>query len=230
MTGTRNEAVRNAWLERAIKAIPAGCRILDAGAGEQRHKVLCDHLVYVAQDFGQYDGDGDHTGLQTGSWDQSALDIVGDITDIAEPDASFDAILCTEVLEHLPDPISAIREFSRLLRKDGILILTAPFSSLSHFSPYHYYTGFNKSFYEVHLAANNFRILELNANGNFFEYLAQELRRITSISGKYSNDSPTRIERYFLRVILKMLGRFSSKDHGSSELLCYGYHVLGKKQ
>lgn len=32
--GTHNESVRTAWLEQALKQIPAGSRILDAGAGE----------------------------------------------------------------------------------------------------------------------------------------------------------------------------------------------------
>ena len=39
--------------------IPRGYKILDAGAGELRFKPDCDHLQYVAQDFGQYEGTGD---------------------------------------------------------------------------------------------------------------------------------------------------------------------------
>src|SRR5882762_10617161 len=76
--GNRNESARVAWLEETLKQIPAGARILDAGAGERRFETLCAHLDYVAQDFGQYDGKGDQVGLQTGSWHQSNLDIVSD--------------------------------------------------------------------------------------------------------------------------------------------------------
>src|SRR6478752_1855919 len=71
--GTHNESTRIAWLEQALKQIPAGARILDAGAGEQLFKDLCAHLNYVAQDFGQYDGKGDQLGLQMGAWDQTKL-------------------------------------------------------------------------------------------------------------------------------------------------------------
>ncbi|MRR34854.1 class I SAM-dependent methyltransferase, partial [bacterium] len=121
--GTRNEDARTSWIEKTLTAMPEGLRILDAGAGERRYEKFCSHLSYVAQDFGRYDGTGDGRGLQQGTWDQSRLDIVSDIADIPEPDASFDAILCTEVFEHLPDPLSAIREFRRLLKPDGLLIL-----------------------------------------------------------------------------------------------------------
>src|SRR5262245_62187810 len=97
--GTHNERTRVAWIERTLKRIPAGARILDAGAGQRQFKRFCGHLQYVAQDFAQYDGRGDGLGLQTGAWDQAGLDIVSDITSIPEPDRSFDAIMCTEVFE-----------------------------------------------------------------------------------------------------------------------------------
>ena len=115
----------------------------------------------MSQDFAQYDGKGDGMGMHKGGWDQSNLDIISDITAIPEPDASFDAIMCVEVFEHLPEPIKAIQEFARLLKPGGLLILTAPFCSLTHLAPYHFYTGFNRYFYEKHLPANGFRIIEL---------------------------------------------------------------------
>ena len=126
--------------------MPAGSRILDAGAGELRYKPLCSHLEYVSQDFAQYNGQGDGVGLQMGNWDQTHLDIVCDITQIPEPDQSFDVIMCIEVFEHLPDPLAALREFNRLLKSGGWLIITAPFNSLTHFAPYHFYTGLTNIF------------------------------------------------------------------------------------
>lgn len=228
--GTSNESNRTAWVEKVLKQVPAGSRILDAGAGEQRFKKFCSHLDYVAQDFGKYDGIGDNAGLQTRSWDQTNLDIVSDITAIPEPDASFDAVMCTEVLEHLPDPLQAIKEFSRLLRKGGALIITSPFCSLTHFAPYHFSTGFNRYFFRSHLTNNNFEILEMEANGNYFEYLGQEIRRIPAVAEKYAGKQPTRLERIAIDFILQLLDRLSKNNRGSEELLCFGYHVLAKKK
>lgn len=229
MVGTKNEAVRKEWLEKTLKLIPSGLRLLDAGAGELANKKFCKHLDYVSQDFCQYDGIGDSKGLQHGSWDTKKIDIVGDIADIAEDDESFDIILCTEVLEHLPDPIKALEEFQRLIKKGGILILTAPFCSLTHFAPYHYSTGFNRYFYEYHLGHLGFKIEEVTTNGNFFEYLGQEVRRIPSMADKYASQKASRIERLAMRIILRMLKRFSSNDSTSDEVLCFGYHVIAKK-
>ena len=127
--GTNHVPARAAWIAQTLRNIPSGQRILDAGAGELQFKKHCNHLKYVAQDFAQYDGRGDGRGLTTGSWDQSRLDIVSDIASIPEPDESFDAIMCIEVFEHLPNPVLAIQEFARLLRPGGQLIITAPLAT-----------------------------------------------------------------------------------------------------
>lgn len=231
--GINNEIDRKVWLEKALKKIPNGSRILDAGAGELKYKKYCSHLKYVSQDFGRYDGQGDKAGLQTKTWDNSKLDIISDITAIPEKDSSFDAIMCVEVFEHLPNPIKAIEEFNRLLKKDGQLIITAPFASLTHFAPYHFSSGYNKYFYEYHLKEKGFEIIEIDRNGSYFEYLAQELRRIPYVKKKYSKES-SRIYLFAYNLLamamLKILDIFNKNDEGSSELLCFGYHIVAKKK
>ena len=52
-----------------------------------------------------------------------------DITDIQHPDESFDVIYCSHVLEHVPDDRQAIREFHRVLRKDGWAMLLVPITA-----------------------------------------------------------------------------------------------------
>ncbi len=169
-----------------LSKLSEGSRILDAGAGEQQYRSYCSHLRYVSQDFNEYKGTGNKEGLQTGTWNISKTDIISDVNSIPEPDSSFDAILCTEVLEHIPEPISALNKFHRLLRTGAQLIITAPFCSLTHFAPYHYHSGFNKYFYEHHLSKIGFTITEITPNGDYSEYVAQELRRIVAYYGKAS--------------------------------------------
>jgi len=228
--GTLNEANRIVWVEKTLKKIPKGSKILDAGAGQQQFKRFCSHLKYVSQDFAKYDGKGDKRGLQTKVWNNSNLDIVSDITSIPRPNKSFDAILCTEVFKHLPDPISALKEFSRIIKKGGYLIITAPFCSLTHFSPYHFYSGFNRYFYKTHLPKFGFKIIEIKANGNFFEYLAQEIRRIPEVKKMYVSSFKKNIfETTVYKIALYFLDKWSKKDKGSDELLCFGYHVFARK-
>jgi len=227
--GTTNESERVKWIEETLKKIPAGLTILDAGAGESQFKKFCDHLKYIAQDFGQYSGEG-NVGLQTGTWDNTKLDIVSDILSIPLPDHSVDAIMCTEVLEHIPDPLGAIKEFSRLVKPGGYLLITAPFASITHFAPYHFASGLSRFFYEKNLAENGFKITDLQLNGNFFEFVAQENRRIKSIAKKYAGKNLNIFQKIIIHLNLRILQNLSKKDNGSSELLCYGIHVFARKK
>ncbi len=227
--GTSNEANRIAWVKKTLKKIPKGKKILDAGAGEQQFKKFCSHLKYVSQDFAKYDGLGNNKGLQTKKWNNSNLDIISDITSIPVKDNSFDAVMCTEVFEHLPEPIAALQEFKRVLKKEGYLIITAPFCSLTHFSPYHFYTGFNHYFYEIHLKKLGFKILEIKPNGNYFEYLAQEIGRISEVCKMYTKQKENVFQSFAKTTLLKSLENLSENDKGSAELLNFGYHVFAKK-
>lgn len=228
--GKFNEAARNAWIERVLKELPPGSRILDAGAGEQPYRRFCAHLRYVAQDFARYDPMANTTGLQKGSWDYGCLDIISDVTAIPVASGSFDAILCTEVLEHISSPVLAIKEFARLLRLGGQLILTAPFCSLTHFAPFHFNTGFNRYFYEEHLPEFGFEILELSPNGNYFEFMAQELRRLPEVAARYSRIRMRFWNRALIQLLLFFLQRCSRRDKGSAELLAFGYHLRAVKR
>ncbi|MBK9022399.1 MAG: hypothetical protein IPL69_00025 [Saprospiraceae bacterium] len=91
--GRSNLANREKWLEEILRKIPKGLTILDAGAGELRYKKFCSHLNYVSQDFGEYNGNGDGFGMQTGVWDQTRIDILCDIINIPVMDNSYDAIM-----------------------------------------------------------------------------------------------------------------------------------------
>ena len=184
----------------------------------------------MSQDIAQYTGIEESGGLHTGKVDYSQLDIVSDIIDIPLEDESLDAILCVEVIEHVEDPMLVFKELSRLLKKGGKLILTAPFNSMTHYAPYHYSTGFSKYYYETNLPKFGFEILEITANGNYFEYSAQEIRRLNEVSRKYSNAKHISPLFYLSRFyILNFLKRQNKKDTNSQEFLCFGFNLVAEK-
>ena len=227
MFGADNERHRERWVKAQLATLPSGWRILDAGAGTQPFRQDCSHLRYVAQDFGQYDGAGNGAGLHVDGFRYGPLDHVCDICAIPEPDGAFDAILCTEVLEHLADPVLAIREFARLLRPGGRLILTAPFASLTHFAPHHYATGFNVYWYRKHLGDSGLDIETCTANGSWNSFVAQELLRL-GWGTVPDLPRPGLLTRIASRIVRRFLHRHDSPR--ASELGCFGYHVVGVKR
>ncbi|HET8581144.1 MAG TPA: class I SAM-dependent methyltransferase [Candidatus Paceibacterota bacterium] len=67
------------------------------------------------------------------------VDIVGDAHDLPFEDATFECIVCTEVLEHLHTPERALSEMRRVLKENGRIILTTRFVFPIHDAPGDYY-------------------------------------------------------------------------------------------
>ena len=66
---------------------------------------------------------------------QSGATYIADLchrNDALIPDASFDWIVCTEVLEHVYNPFAAVREINRLLKPGGLVFITTPFNFRIH--------------------------------------------------------------------------------------------------
>lgn len=215
---------RDAFIRAELARLPAGSLLLDAGAGSQRYRRHCAHLRYKAQDFGQYDRDAkagfsDASGGPAG-YGYGPLDYTGDIWRIEERDATFDAILCAEVLEHVPYPIESIRELSRLLKPGGTLILTAPSNSLRHMDPYFFYAGFSDRFFERVLPEQGLAIELLEAVGDYYKWLLVEMART---GHSHSVFAKLMLAPAFLYYLLKR------PTERSTNTLCIGYHVRARK-
>jgi hypothetical protein len=66
--------------------------------------------------------------------DSTGPDVVADITKFNSHilDESYDALMCTEVLEHVVDPFAAIRELRRIVKTGGYIIFTTPLNARIH--------------------------------------------------------------------------------------------------
>lgn len=167
---------RDRWVAKQAAMLPNGTRVLDVGAGSCPYRSLFAHCDYRTQDVTSLRGDQ----LRHGGYGR--IDFVGDASAVATGDNSFDAILCTEMLEHHPDPIKVVREFGRILKPGGTLLLTAPLGSGIHQEPYHYYGGYTPYWYQRFLAEAGFDGIEIEPNGGFYRFFGQESIRFVRMS------------------------------------------------
>lgn len=101
----------SADLRRLIAATPAGkSRALDLGADKSPYRAMLQAR-----------------GLEVRTLDVSpGADYQGTVESTGLPDASFDVVLCTQVLEHCDDPFQGVREIRRILAPGGHAILSVP--------------------------------------------------------------------------------------------------------
>jgi SAM-dependent methyltransferase len=214
-----NEYQRIDWVQKKLQEIHRGFEILDAGCGRQQYKKFCAHLKYYSQDFGKYVADEkDSITASYDNYQYGRLDYVGNIWEVDAPDSSFDAILCTEVLEHVPHPNRTIKEFSRLLRPGGTLILTVPSNSLRHMDPYYFFSGFSDRYLEKTLSDYSFTKIHINAVGSYHQWLMVEAFRCMRHEGLLA----------MMLLMPAMLYHYIRQQRATQKeinTLCFGYHV-----
>lgn len=112
---------------RATTAAVSG-RVLDAGSGRGawREVIRSGGAKYESIDLAPRGGDSP-------TW-------VGDVMHMPQiPDAHYDGVVSHQVLEHLPRPWEALAEFYRVLKPDGVLVVSAPHLSRRHELPHDYF-------------------------------------------------------------------------------------------
>ena len=112
-----------------------GDKVLDLGCGFGRHAFEAARrgASVVALDAGRDEVEGVAATfaamLEAGELAPGTLRanvVQGDALHLPFPDASFDRVICSEVLEHIPDDVAAMRELARVLRPGGTMAITVP--------------------------------------------------------------------------------------------------------
>ena len=145
-------------------------KILDAGAGEQRIKKLIQNNIYISQDFGKdiNSSISNHMGTWSKKWDSKKCDIICDILNIPLDNESIDLLLNLEVLEHLPEPVKAFKEFNRILKIGGKLLITCPNFCVPHQTPFFFYSGFSKHFFCDYIPSiTNLKVMQYKEDWDF---------------------------------------------------------------
>jgi len=123
--------------------------------------------------------------------------VKADLTeDIPIDNNSVDFVLCQEGIEHLPNQFACLKEFSRVLKDDGVLIITTPSSSNLRAR---FFAFFTEGYKLRHLPANEFDDVLFGENdniafGHLFLVGIQKLRVLAKASGfKIKRVHPTKL-------------------------------------
>ena len=147
--------------------------------------------------------------------DRSNPDVVSSALQIPFKQDTFDTVVSTEVLEHVPDPLLAMREMQRVLKPGGYMILSTPMYWPRHEVPYDFfrypYDGM------LHLVKQSgFELEKIFNRGRSYAFLGQVFQQIHPI--------PTRavgwaINRFFLWC----------DRHLNHDQITMGWTVVAKK-
>jgi SAM-dependent methyltransferase len=201
-------------------SLPESSRILDVGAGTQPYRELFQGALYESQDW-------------PASEHKQTHDHVGDVqAGLSIPDCTFDAVLCTEVLEHVRDVSATLAELHRLLRPGGQLALTVPFVGPLHEEPYDFRRLTSHGLMAI-LEDAGFTEIEVMPLSGWFGTFAQMLRehaQSTRVEGRRIRSSQRIVGRAAL-ALSDLVGHFSRRlDDGLDDrrALPFGWAALAR--
>lgn len=120
--------------------------VLDIGCGQRPYEPYVRHRVarWVGVD------------LPASAAGPPSADVFGSALALPFPNECFDVVVCTQVLEHVRDPLTLLREACRVLRAGGHLLVTAPQTNPLHEQPndFYRYTRFGLEHLTIAAGAN----------------------------------------------------------------------------
>lgn len=155
-----NARITQFLIEQSVQ-LPRGSLVLDAGAGKCPYKYIFKGLNYQSTD------------MPGGFYDQPH-DFECELHNMPKDDNSYDAVILTQVLEHVPDPEATLAEICRVLKSNGKLLLSVPLNGPLHGEPWHY---FQFTHYALDQLAKKtgFQISEIEKVGGAFWLIGKRL-------------------------------------------------------
>jgi SAM-dependent methyltransferase len=180
------------WIQRAADSLGPGAMVLDAGSGKGIYSRLFDHVTYESADFCKVEKA------------YSEQTYVCDLKDIPVEDARYDLVLCTQVLEHIPEPELVLRELHRVLKPGGFLWLSAPFFYEEHEKPYDFYR-YTQFGLEHLFSKAGFKVVEIEWLEGYFGTLSYQLALASNCLPVASDQLGTGFAGYLRALLMKAL-------------------------
>lgn len=157
---------------RHIPTLPSASRVLDLGGHKDRKRGCFDIRGFDLQ----------VTTVNLSN--EKGADVVADAACMPFPDGAFDAVICSELLEHVPDPAAVIREATRVLRSGGIFLACSPFLYHIHGDPYDF-GRYTHQFWREQLVRNGYGDIAVEAQGGYWSVMNDLVRlRMSRRQGK----------------------------------------------
>ncbi len=150
---------------RHVPMLPDGSRVLDLGGKRHNKRGGFDIEAYPLCTY--------YANIDAGS----RPDVLADAVRLPFPADCFDAVICSELLEHVPTPPTVLCEAYRVLRAGGVLLACVPFLTRMHGDPCDYgrYTDY---YWRERLAALGFTEMTIEKQGLFWSVLVDILRAL----------------------------------------------------
>lgn len=162
--------------------------VLDVGSGGlKRYASLFKYSKYITLDIDK----------------KCKPDIVASVEKIPLKNESVDSIVCTQVLGDVKNFEAAVKEFYRVLKKNGVVLLTESLLNELHDEPNDFWRFTDSSFRYI-FEKNKFKIIKIDQRGGFFSSQAQlRIRYLIDSLDLYSKKWS-----FILRPLIMFYGRF----------------------
>lgn len=178
-------------------------RVLDAGAGSTPYRDLFNHVTYEACDI-------EDNGLQ---------DYVCDIADMPMSDDTYDLVFCSQTLEHVPNPVTVLRELKRVTKPGGEIWLSAPFIYEEHVKPHDYYRYTRFAWRKMARRAG-LKVAHLDVLEGYYGTLSYHLH-----TGHRHLPKRHRLTRLVLIHLARRMARLELEERLAKPGLCKNYRV-----
>lgn len=197
--GNTKPEYRNEWVIEKIKTYAKrypGGSFFDVGAGSSPYKNVVSEagLRYQSQDFNMYKASLGDPGNHTENWNYAEHDFICDILDIPD-DVNSDITFCSEVLEHVPNTVLALKKLAACTKESGIIIVTVPFISLMHQAPYWFQSGLSPFWFEYWAKEFELEVVEITVQGDYVDLVHQDFSRLMQ---------GTLLHRILLRILNRL--------------------------
>ncbi len=123
------DSLREEFIDESFIRIGRCQNLLEVGCGTKPFYPI--YSKFVSHSVG--------TDVPFSPHNQEKIDTLALATALPFKDETFDVVLCTEVMEHVPEPQIMLDEIYRVLKPEGTLILTTPFLVPLHEQPYDFF-------------------------------------------------------------------------------------------